>query len=79
MDNILAERFSFLLKRSNLKYDQVAKALGLKSKGTVSKYASGKIKKIDRAMLVKMSKLFDVSPVWLLGFTDDINCTIGKE
>ena len=30
-------------------------------------------------MLVKMSKLFDVSPVWLLGFTDDINCTIGKE
>lgn len=38
----------------------------------------GKIKKIDRAMLVKMSKLFDVSPVWLLGFTDDINCTIGK-
>ena len=38
----------------------------------------GKIKNIERAMLDKMSNLFDVSPVWLLGFTDDINCTIGK-
>ena len=39
----------------------------------------GKIKKIDRETLIKMSSFFDVSPVWLLGFTDDINCTLDKE
>ena len=39
----------------------------------------GKIKKIDRDMLIKIGKFFDVSPVWILGFTDDINCTLGKE
>ena len=28
-------------------YEQIAKELGLKSKGTISKYASGKVKKIE--------------------------------
>lgn len=78
MDNVLAERLTFLLKKSKMNYEQVAKALGIKSKGTISKYANGQIKKIDRPMIIKIAKLFDVSPAWLLGFTDDINCTMGK-
>ena len=41
-------------------YEQIAKELGLKSKGTISKYASGKVKKIELSMLVKISELFDV-------------------
>ena len=42
LDNVLAERFSFLIKQSGLTYTQVAQALGIKSKGTISKYASRK-------------------------------------
>lgn len=57
-------------------YEQIAKELGLKSKGTISKYASGKVKKIELSMLVKISELFDVSPIWLLGFTDDMHYKI---
>ena len=69
MDYLFPERFTFLLNNSNMTYEQIAKELGLKSKGTISKYASGKVKKIELSMLVKISELFDVSPIWLLGFT----------
>lgn len=76
MDYLFPERFTFLLNNSNMTYEQIAKELGLKSKGTISKYASGKVKKIELSMLVKISELFDVSPIWLLGFTDDMHYKI---
>lgn len=71
MKNYFPERFSELISNSNLSYSEIAKKLDLKSKGTVSKYASGKIKKIDISMINKISVLFDVSPIWLLGYTEN--------
>lgn len=71
MDYLFPERFTFLLNNSNMTYEQIAK-------GTISKYASGKVKKIELSMLVKISELFDVSPIWLLGFTDDMHYKIKK-
>lgn len=69
MKNYFPERFSEIIKDSNLTYDEIAKELGLKSKSTISKYASGKIKKIEISMLNKIAELFNVSPIWLLGYT----------
>lgn len=57
-----------VLKESKLTYDEIGKILG-KSKATISKYASGTIKTIDISTVVKISEIFDVSPIWLLGFT----------
>lgn len=76
MDNYFSERFTFLLNNSDITYEEVAKKLGIKSKGTISKYASGKTKKVQLSMVVKIADLFHVSPIWLLGFTDDIHYTI---
>lgn len=76
MDNCFSERFSMLINSSNLSYEEIAKSLGFKSKGTISKYASGKVKKIELSMVVKISNLFEVSPIWLLGFTDDMHYKI---
>lgn len=78
MDYLFPERFRFLLNHSDMTYEQIARELGLKSKGTVSKYANGKVKKMELSLLVKISKLFDVSPIWLLGFTDDMHYKIKK-
>ncbi len=78
MDYLFSKRFTFLLNHTNMTYQQIAKELGLKSKGTISKYASGKIKKIELSMLVRIAELFDVSPIWLLGFTDDMHYKIKK-
>lgn len=59
-------------------YDEVASALNLKSKGTISKYANGKNKKVDLATVIKISELFNVSPVWLIGLTDNMHYKIKK-
>ena len=76
LDNRFSERFSILINSSNLSYEEIAKKLGFKSKGTISKYASGKVKKIELSMVEKISNLFNVSPIWLLGFTDDMHYKI---
>lgn len=76
MDNLFPERFTFLLNNSNMNYEQIAEKLGIKSKGTISKYANGKTKKVELSMVVKIADLFDVSPIWLLGFTDNMHYVI---
>lgn len=76
LDNYFPERFTILLNNSDITYEEVAKKLGVKSKGTISKYASGKTKKVQLSMVVKIAELFDVSPIWLLGFTDDMHYII---
>lgn len=61
-----------------MSYEEIADKLNIKSKGTISKYASGKTKKIQISMIIKIANLFEVSPIWLLGFTDDMHYTINK-
>lgn len=78
MKYIFHERFSELVNQSDLTYEEIAKKLGLKSKGTISKYASGQIQNIEPVMIDKIATLFDVSPIWLLGYTDDKHYKIKK-
>ena len=59
-----------------MNYDEVADKLGFKSKGTVSKYANGKNKKVDISTVIQIADLFHVSPIWLIGLTDDRNYEI---
>lgn len=70
MKNYFPERFTEVIKDSNLNYEQIAMKLGLKSKGTISKYANGNID-VSVTMIIKIAELFDVSPIWLLGFTNN--------
>ena len=71
MDELFATRLAQLIKESNITYDELAKQLGFKSKGTISKYANGKIIKIGPSGIYKIATFFNVSPSWLAGFTDD--------
>ena len=76
MDNLFTERFTDLLNESDMNYVEVADKLGFKSKGTVSKYANGKNKKVDISTVIQIADLFNVSPIWLIGLTDDRNYKI---
>lgn len=78
MKYIFHERFSELVNQSNLNYEEIAKELGLKSKSTISKYASGQIQNIGPLMIDKIATLFNVSPIWLLGYTDNKHYKIKK-
>ena len=70
MKNYFPERFTEVIKDSNLNYEQIAMKLGLKSKGTISKYANGNID-VSVSMIIKIAELFDVSPIWLLVITNN--------
>jgi transcriptional regulator with XRE-family HTH domain len=78
LNQFFPQRFSQLLKNSNMTYDEVANALNIKSKGTISKYANGKNKKVDLETVMKISELFNVSPIWLIGLTDNMHYKIKK-
>lgn len=78
MNQFFPQRFSQLLKNSNMTYDEVANALNIKSKGTISKYANEKNKKVDLKTVMKISELFNVSPIWLIGLTDNMHYKIKK-
>lgn len=78
MNQFFPQRFSQLLKNSNMTYDDVARALNIKSKGTISKYANGRNKKVDLETVMKIADLFHVSPIWLIGLTDNMHYKIKK-
>ena len=78
MKYVFHQRFSELVNESNLTFEQIAHELGLKSKGTISKYASGQFQNIGPVMIDKIANLFDVSPIWLLGYTDNRHYKIKK-
>lgn len=71
MKDVFPERFSELLKESELNYEEIAEKLGVRSKGTISKYATGKIKNVGLSTISRIAELFDVSPAWLIGLTDN--------
>jgi len=71
LKNLFAERFSELLEQHLWSYEELAKKLGLKSKGTICKYASGNIKNVHVSMVVKLANLYHVSPIWLIGLQND--------
>lgn len=71
MKNLFSERFSELLSQHLWSYEELAKKLGLKSKGTITKYAKGDIKNVNLSMISKIAHLYHVSPIWLLGLQED--------
>ena len=71
MNYMFPERFQELLDETSMTYDDITKKLNLKSKGTISKYAKGTIKNVSISMICKIADLFEVSPIWLIGWSDD--------
>ncbi len=71
MKEVFATRFSELLKETDKNYEDIAHELGFKSKGSISKYANAKNKDVPISVVFKVADLFGVSPVWLIGLTND--------
>lgn len=71
MKYLFPERFQELLDSSDLTYEEIIQKLDIKSRGTISKYASGAIKNVSITTICKIADVFNVSPVWLVGWTND--------
>lgn len=76
MNYLFPERFQELLNSSSITYDELIEKLGIKSKGTITKYAKGQIKNVSISMICKIAELFEVSPVWLIGWSNNKNYKI---
>lgn len=66
-----AKRFSELIKNSNYTLEQIGEYIGIKSKSTISKYLSGDIKNVKSSIIANIANLFNVSPAWLAGLSDE--------
>ena len=71
MNYLFPERFQELLDNTSMKYDEIIQKLDIKSRGTITKYANGTIKNVSISMICKIADLFEVSPVWLIGWSND--------
>lgn len=71
MNYLFPERFQELLNSSSITYDELIEKLGIKSKGTITKYANGQIKNVSISMICKIAEIFEVSPIWLIGWSDN--------
>lgn len=70
-EKIFAKRFSELIKNSNYTLEQIGEYIGIKSKSTISKYLSGDIKNVKSSIIANIANLFNVSPAWLAGLSDE--------
>ena len=71
MNYLFPERFQELLNSSSITYEELAQKLGVKSRGTITKYANGQIKNVSISMICKIAEIFEVSPVWLIGWSNN--------
>lgn len=71
MNTIFQERLNELLSKKLYTYEALTKKLGLKSKGTITKYANGQIKNPSISTIEKIAKLYNISPAWLSGLSNN--------
>ena len=65
-----AERIKLLIEDSGKSYQELERITGIK-KSSLQRYASGTTAKIPLDVIEKLSKTFNVSQAYLMGWTED--------
>ena len=65
-----SERIKLLIEQSEQSYQELEKTTGIK-KSSLQRYASGTTAKIPLHVIEKLSKAFNVSQEYLMGWSDD--------
>ena len=78
MNKTVGERIREQRKKADFTLEEVANRLGLQ-KSVVSKYERGEVETIKRSHFEKMAEMFDCSPLYLMGYTDQVNWMPGEE
>ena len=66
----MGERIERLRKENNWTLEELGNHLGVQ-KGAIYKYEKGEVENIPRSSIVKMAALFDVTPEYILAFSDE--------
>ena len=70
--SVRSERIKALIEQSKQSYQELEKTTGIK-KSSLQRYASGVTTKIPLHVIEKLSKAFDVSQEYLMGWSEDEN------
>lgn len=70
----MASRIKQMRLQIGLTQEELANKLGLQ-KSAIAKYENGRVENIKRSIISKMSELFNCSPAYLMGWSDNINYT----
>lgn len=70
-EELFSKRFTSLVNTNKYTLEEIGLKIGIKSKGTISKFMSGEIKNVKRSHVVNIANLFNVSPAWLAGLSND--------
>lgn len=76
-NNITKERLQLALQRKDMLPAELARECGM-SKGSISRYLAGTVIPKQSAVQ-KMAKALGVSPIWLLGFDDEVPSIIEEQ
>lgn len=68
----VGDRIRKLRLSIDMTQEELGEALGVQ-KSVVAKYENGKVQNIKRTTLLKMAKLFDCSPCYIMGFEDEVD------
>lgn len=71
MKTIFSERLTQCLKECPLSHEEIAKKIGVSSKGTITKYANGSIQNPGLSKIEALANVFGVNPAWLVGFSEE--------
>ena len=65
----MSERIKALRDEYGFTQDELGEKLGVQ-KSAIAKYENGRVENIKRSTIVKMAKIFDCDPCYILGYTD---------
>ena len=72
MNNITGQRIKELRLSKNMSAETLGNLVGV-AKTSIYRYESGYIEKMPTVVLAKLAKVLNVSPAYLMGWTDDKN------
>lgn len=65
----MGKRIKELRKAKGLTQEELAQKLGLKD-SAIAKYENGRVENIKRSVIIEMAKIFECSPVYLMGLEE---------
>ena len=74
----IGEKIRMLSKKNKMTLEDVAKRLKI-GRSTVLRYEDGTVTNIPSDKVAMMAKLFNVSPAFLIGWTDDPSDSVGAQ
>ena len=78
MDNLIGERIKYLRTLADMSQEELGNRVGVQ-RAAINKYEKGSVTNIPIATVEKIATVFDVSPTYIIGWSDTSDNTLAVE